>query len=79
MVAPNLNITINGEVLVDSEWYTIDGGLTNYTFSGTTGIINQLVWDGKGNKQISILFYVNDSLGNIRFNSIEVSKIFRVV
>ncbi|KKN84092.1 hypothetical protein LCGC14_0292990 [marine sediment metagenome] len=74
LVAPDFNITINGEVHVDSKWYTIDSGLTNYTFIGTAGSTDQSAWDAKGNGPITILFYANNSLGNIGSDSIDVIK-----
>ncbi len=72
--APDFNIAIRGEGLVDNRWYTIDGGVTNYTFSGTTSTINQTAWDGKGNELITVIFYANDSLGNIGLSSVDVIK-----
>jgi hypothetical protein len=39
-VVPNFNISIV-ESNLDTTWYTLDNGITNITFSGLTGTINQ--------------------------------------
>ncbi|TFG23687.1 MAG: zinc-ribbon domain-containing protein [Promethearchaeota archaeon] len=56
-----------------STWYSLNGGL-NYTFSGTTGTINQSAWDACGNGTVIIRFYTNDTVGNINFTEITVRK-----
>ncbi|MHA1986926.1 MAG: beta strand repeat-containing protein, partial [Promethearchaeota archaeon] len=55
----NLNIT----------WYTIDGGLTNYTFTGTSGSLNQAILN---NGTITIGFYANDTLGNLGYSEVTI-------
>jgi uncharacterized delta-60 repeat protein len=64
IIEPNLNYT----------WYTIDDGMTNITFYGRKGIINQTEWDKKGNGAVNIIFYANDSLGNVGFNNVTIWK-----
>jgi len=71
--APNFNITIV-ESNLDTMWYTLDGGLTNYTFSGFTGFINQTAWDEKEDGDITIRFYANDSLGHVGFEDVQILK-----
>ncbi len=73
-IAPKFNFTINDLSPINATWYTIDGGLTNYTFSGLTGNLNQIVWETKGTEIITLRFYANDSLGNVGFKDIDILK-----
>ena len=70
---PIFNISID-EGIVDTTWYTLDGGLTNYTFSGLVDFINQIAWDLKADGFILIKFYANDSLGYLGYKDINVIK-----
>lgn len=78
--APNYNITIERQVSkpswcsINTTWYTIDNGITNHTFTELIGTINQTVWSDQINESIRIIFYANDSLGNIYKNDILVLK-----
>ncbi|KKK44464.1 MAG: hypothetical protein Lokiarch_17980 [Candidatus Lokiarchaeum sp. GC14_75] len=70
---PDFNISIIEEDLV-STWYTIDGGITNYTFTGTIGTIDQDAWNVALEGQINITFYAQDSAGNIGTTIVHVTK-----
>jgi len=72
--APTFTITIIDESPVDSTWYTIDGGVTNYTFSGLIGTVNQTAWDDAGIGSISLTFYANDTLGNLGSETVNIFK-----
>ncbi|KKM83225.1 hypothetical protein LCGC14_1311560 [marine sediment metagenome] len=72
--APEFNITVNDLSPINATWYTIDEGSTNYTFSGLTGFINQTAWNQEVDGVITIRFYANDSLGNLGFKDINISK-----
>ncbi len=71
--APLFDLTIV-EGNLDQIWYTIDGGLTNYTRVNTSGIINQGVWDAQPNGTVTIRFYANDTFGNLNFSEVTVRK-----
>ncbi|MFX1574734.1 MAG: SBBP repeat-containing protein [Promethearchaeota archaeon] len=71
--APNFNLTIY-EPNVDTSWYSVDGGITNDTFEGSIGQIDQMEWDKLGHGTHNITFYVNDSYGNEGFSEIEINK-----
>jgi len=71
---PTFNITITDESPLDSTWYTIDGGLTFYTFYGLSGAINQTAWDSAPQRNIVITFYAEDDAGNIGTSSVTVKK-----
>ncbi len=65
---PNMSISS------DSRWYTIDGGTNNYTFSGTSGSINSGAWSVASNGTVTIIFYVNDTIGNLGSSQVIVRK-----
>jgi parallel beta-helix repeat protein len=69
--APNYQITIV-ELNLDTIWYTLDGGATNYTITGLTGTFNQLAWEALSEGSVTIRFYANDIAGNIGFTDVEV-------
>ena len=72
--APDFNITVNDLSPINATWYTIDGGLTNYTSSVLTGTLNQIVWETKGTEIITLRFYANDSLGYVGFKDVDILK-----
>ena len=71
LVTPNYNISID-ELNLDTIWYTLDGGGTNYTITGFTGIFNQATWEALSEGSVTIRFYANDTSGNIGFVDVEV-------
>ncbi|MFX1432043.1 MAG: DUF2341 domain-containing protein, partial [Promethearchaeota archaeon] len=60
--APSFNVTITDINGVNTTWYSLDGGLTNITFT-INGLINQTIWDSFGDGFITITFYANNSIG----------------
>jgi hypothetical protein len=70
---PSFIVTVSGSNL-HTRWYTLDDGLTNYTFSGLNGTINQLAWDALGEGTVTIKFYINNTLGVIGFDEVTVIK-----
>ncbi|NVM19497.1 MAG: hypothetical protein HWN80_17480, partial [Candidatus Lokiarchaeota archaeon] len=73
IIAPNFTIYKSGTEL-NTTWYTIDYGVTNYTFFGLNVVINQTAWDNYGFEDVFITFYINDSLGKIGFDEITIRK-----
>jgi len=61
------------EANLNSTWYSLNLG-KNYTFTGSTGIIDQNAWDMRGNGTVLIRFYANDSVGNMNFTDVTVRK-----
>ncbi|MFX1497671.1 MAG: SBBP repeat-containing protein [Promethearchaeota archaeon] len=72
-IAPNFEITVK-ELNLHSTWYSLDGGVTNITFSGLIGTIDQLEWDKKGDGLVIIRFYANDTGGLKSFIEVQVLK-----
>ncbi len=62
VIPPKYNISIV-EVNLVSSWYTIDDGVTNNTFTGLTGTINQTEWEKLGHGLVNIRFYANNTVG----------------
>lgn len=69
---PNFIIEVVDHYL-DTMWYTVDNGLTNVTFIINT-TINQILWDLLPEGEITIIFYANDTLGNIGYNMVIIIK-----
>ena len=74
LTAPDFDITITDDSPLNITWYTIDSGTTNYTFSGSTGTVNQTAWDNKGTEIMTLRFYANDSLGHLGFKDVTIWK-----
>ncbi len=62
------------EVNLNVTWYTMDGGITNITFTELTGIINQTLWEAIPNGQVTIRFYARDVAGRINYGDVFVIK-----
>ncbi len=71
--APSFTVIITDPNGIDTRWYTIDGGITNTTFT-SNGIINQSLWESRVNGTVTIGFYANDSLGNVGYEEVIVRK-----
>ena len=70
---PIYSIDVN-DANLDTMWYTIDNGITNNTFTGSTGIIDQIEWAKKGHGTVTIRFYANDKLGEIGYSEVLINK-----
>ncbi|MBY8984146.1 MAG: right-handed parallel beta-helix repeat-containing protein [Candidatus Lokiarchaeota archaeon] len=70
--APAFNITVIDDRL-DSVWYSLDGGLTNFIIT-TNGTIKQTAWSALSQGNITITFYANDTLGNLAAENLNVEK-----
>ena len=66
------NVSITDPTL-DFKWYTLNGG-TKYFFATNYGIIDQTAWDTCGNGTVTIIFFANNSLGNIGYAEVTVHK-----
>ncbi|UCC19655.1 MAG: hypothetical protein JSV62_16400 [Promethearchaeota archaeon] len=73
---PNFNITII-DYSIDSTWYKIyDGSKWSEItfFTGTTGTINQTIWDSLNNGELIIRFFANDTFGNTGYSDTSFIK-----
>ncbi|MFX1346037.1 MAG: hypothetical protein ACFFAI_13080, partial [Promethearchaeota archaeon] len=74
MTAPRFDVSITDPSGINSTWYTLEGATSNFTFSGTTGTIDEDTWDGEGNGTVTIRFYANDTMGNINWDEVTVRQ-----
>ncbi len=72
-VSPNYNVNIT-DINLSEIWYTLDNGLTNITFTGQTGTINQTEWDKLSDGQLTIRFYAKDTFKNENYTEASVIK-----
>ncbi len=72
--APDYNILIV-EPNLESMWYTIDGGITNYTIYQLSGTINQSAWDVVPYGSITFEFFAKDLAENIGHSGVVVQKV----
>jgi len=70
--APAFNVEVS-DFLLDTTWYTVDGGLTKYIFTVNESL-NTDAWNNALNGLINITFYANDTLGNLNSTSVSVYK-----
>ncbi|MHA1499180.1 MAG: NosD domain-containing protein [Promethearchaeota archaeon] len=70
--APTFNLSILNSDL-NKSWYVLNNG-TKHFFIGELGHINQFNWDMFGNEKISLIFYANNSAGNIAFQKVMINK-----
>ncbi|MFX1570537.1 MAG: nitrous oxide reductase family maturation protein NosD [Promethearchaeota archaeon] len=71
--APGFSVTITDDFL-DETWYTIDGGLHNFTFTGSTGTIDQSAWDTASDGAITLTFYASDHADNIGSATVNIER-----
>ena len=70
---PTYDITVIDDNL-GTEWYTIDGGVTNFTISGLTGYIDSTAWNNAPMGAVTIRFYSRDLAGNEVYQEVVVIK-----
>jgi hypothetical protein len=72
-MAPKYNISIV-EANLESVWYTIDGGITNFTINKLSGFIDQYAWIEAPLGPITISFYAKDILNNTNYEEVIITK-----
>lgn len=72
-IAPDYDIWVI-EPNLDSIWYTIDGGITNYTINYYFGKINQTAWDAAPSGKLNLRFYAKDLAGNVGYSEVNIEK-----
>jgi hypothetical protein len=73
IIPPTYNISIT-ELYLDTMWYTIDGEITKFIISTTTGSIDGIVWNEFSDKTITIRFHANDTAGNEISSQVSIIK-----
>jgi hypothetical protein len=59
---------------LDSVWYTVDAGVTNFTVVSYSGSINNVAWTAFPEGPVIILFYANDTVGNVGVAQVTIYK-----
>ena len=59
---------------LDLYWYTLNGGLNNYTITELTDSIGFTAWENAAEGAVTIEFYVRDLAGNIGTDSVTLIK-----
>jgi hypothetical protein len=72
-VSPKYNLSIYDPYL-DSFWYTIDSGITNFQITRFEGYIDQDLWSSASEGPITIRFYATDVHGRITYEEVIVFK-----
>ncbi|GAI18578.1 unnamed protein product, partial [marine sediment metagenome] len=71
--APSFNLSIS-EKYIDETWYSLDGGVTNISFTGLTETFDQAKWEDSDDGKVLIRFYASDKAGNEGFSEIQIEK-----
>ncbi len=75
-IPPTFNVSIT-EINIDYSWYTINGGEPIYIpcIEGiNTGTIDASAWADASDGSITIIFYTNDTAGNIGYDEVVIIK-----
>ena len=70
--APNFIVEFDEANPVEM-WYTINEGLTEYTFN-VNGTINQTAWNALPEGWILLMFFIEDIAGNIAFDEVYINR-----
>lgn len=70
--APSFSISIKDKYLYKM-WYTLDGGIHNYTFTHNS-TINQEAWNKIPERLVLLRFYATDKAGNLVSKEISIYK-----
>ncbi len=70
--APAFNVEIK-DTLLDTTWYTINGGVTKYIFTVNESL-NSAAWDSALDGPVGITFFANDTLAHQNSASVSVIK-----
>lgn len=73
-LAPVYGLSVLDNFYVDTIWYTMDNGQTNITLSSLSGVLSQEEWELLPEGHITIIFYANDTVGNVGFNEVVIIK-----
>ena len=62
------------ETNLDSYWYSLDGGTTNFSITTLNGAISEVAWNAMPNGHLTLTFYAKDKGDNIGMNSVMITK-----
>ena len=70
--APDFIISTDG-IALDDTWYTLNSG-AEYHIASTSGTLNPSAWNGLPDGDVSLKFYVEDSIGQQKYTSVNIVK-----
>ncbi|MFX1322726.1 MAG: nitrous oxide reductase family maturation protein NosD, partial [Promethearchaeota archaeon] len=73
-VPPDCNLTLYDKNFIDKVWYELTDGITTTSIREWIGTIHIDDWNAMGNGTVTIIFYANDTLGNIATVNVSVYK-----
>ncbi|MHA2010108.1 MAG: SBBP repeat-containing protein [Candidatus Hodarchaeales archaeon] len=71
--APDYDISVT-EPNLESIWYSIDDGTTNFSITELVGTIDQAMWNSMQFGNITLRFYARDLAGNIGYSEITIER-----
>ncbi|MFX0043374.1 MAG: FG-GAP repeat domain-containing protein [Candidatus Hodarchaeota archaeon] len=72
-MAPKYDLSII-EPNLESIWYTIDGGITNFTINELSGFIDQHAWIDAPLGSVTIRFYAKDAVNLTSYDELTITK-----
>ncbi|MFX1574825.1 MAG: nitrous oxide reductase family maturation protein NosD [Promethearchaeota archaeon] len=60
---------------LDTIWYSLDGGVTNFTAETPTEKITKAAWATAAKGEVTVTFYASDTLGHIGSESVTIRKV----
>ena len=75
--SPSFNIRVE-EKYLDVMWYTLDGGLNNFTIT-ENGTIDQNAWNSLPDGSVNLQFYATDKTGKIGYAEININKNYTAI
>ncbi|MFX1574826.1 MAG: nitrous oxide reductase family maturation protein NosD [Promethearchaeota archaeon] len=60
---------------LDAIWYSLDGGVTNFTAETPTEKITKAAWATAAKGEVTVTFYASDTLGHIGSESVTIRKV----
>ncbi|MFX1410219.1 MAG: NosD domain-containing protein, partial [Promethearchaeota archaeon] len=73
-VPPDCNLTLYDTNSIDQVWYELTDGITTTNVREWTDTIHIDDWDAMTNGTVTIIFYANDTLGNVATANVSVYK-----
>ena len=60
---------------LDTIWYSLDGGVTNFTADTPAEKIEKAAWSAITKGDVTITFYASDTLGHVASESVTIKKV----
>ncbi|MFX1427370.1 MAG: nitrous oxide reductase family maturation protein NosD [Promethearchaeota archaeon] len=71
---PQININMRSLYPINTTWYSVDTGLTNYSFFSSTFTINITAWNNLNDGKVILRVFANDTNGSIGYRDRVILK-----